>query len=60
MFNVVENLSVKLLTGTNIMDKFVTSIYPAKRRLKPLRSKMMAILSIEASAKLAAATAPEQ
>lgn len=47
-FVVVEALSVNILIGTNFMDKYVRSIYPIERILKPLGSKLIAILSTEA------------
>lgn len=35
IFSVVESLSANTHIGTNFMDKYVTSIHPTKRRLKP-------------------------
>lgn len=38
------------------MDKYATGIYPTERRLRPLLSRSIAILSVGVSEKLAIAT----
>lgn len=54
-FDVVQTLTVNSLFGTNLMDSYVISSYHMELQLKLLRSWPIAILSAEASKKLAIA-----
>lgn len=55
--NEIESLSVSMLIGTDFMDKHVTSIYITKRKLKPLSSGRIAILSIGGQGQIAKSVA---
>lgn len=59
-FMVVKTLSVKNFIGTYFMNKYATSIYPSERKLKPLCSKLIAIVLTEALDNLAVATTSTQ
>lgn len=60
ILNMVETLSVNILIGSNLVDKYVTKIYPTERQLRPLLSRPITILSKKASERLFIATAKAQ
>lgn len=60
IINVVKTLSVNIIIAIYFIDKYLTSMYPTERRLKPPRSRPDAILLAGGSDKLAVPTALAQ
>lgn len=59
-FIVIDTLPVENLIGADFIDKHITGIYKIERKLDPLCSKLIPILSTAASEKLAFVTASAQ
>lgn len=60
LFSVVETISVNTNTGTNFMDRPLTSMYSTERQHKPLSLRPIAVLLTRVSNNIALAIAAAQ